>query len=165
MENFNLKKFLVENNLTTNSKILSEEDTSEFNTLLNKLLQMAEKGEIELDDIRGIEGTLMSARRKGQQAIRQSQPGYEEKRKASIEKGKATNKSFKEVEQLKDKVALQFGITQNEMFALIFNTDLNNLRPDLKDKVKKANEYWNNEILPDLKDKYPRVPESNLRFV
>ena len=47
----------------------------------------------------------------------------------------------------------------------IFNTDLNNLRPDLKDKVEKANEFWNNKILPDLKDKYPTVPERNLRFV
>jgi len=118
---------------------------------------MAEKGEIGLEDIRNLEDTLMTARRKGQQAIRQSQPDYQEKRAASIQKAKETTASFKEVERLKAQVAQKFGITNNEMFGLIFSTDINNLRPDLKIKVEKAIKFWNNNILRDLKDKYPTV--------
>ena len=164
MENFNLKRFLTENKLTTNSKTLNEETNSEFSTILAKLSQMAEKGEIELDDIRIVEQVLMSARRKGQQAIRQSQPDYQDRRAASIQKGKETTASFKEVEQLKAQVAQKFGITNNEMFGLIFNTDMDKLRPDLKIRVEKAAKFWNNNILRDLKDKYPTVPERQLRF-
>jgi len=164
MNNFNLKKYLVENKLTTNSKALNEGTNSEFSTMLDKLLQMAEKGEIELGDIRGIEGQLISARRRGQQAIRQSQPDYQEKKKASIEKGKATNASFKEVQKLKDQVAQKFGITDNEMYGLVLTSDLENLRPDLKSKVERANKFWNNNILRDLKGEYPTVPERDLMF-
>lgn len=165
MENFNLKKFLVENKLTTRAKTVNEETASDFNTILSRLVQMAEKGEIGLEDIRNLENTLMTARRRGQQAIRQSQPDYQEKRAASIQKAKETTMSFKEVERLKAQVAQKFGITNNEMFGLIFNTDINNLRPDLKIKVEKAIKFWNNNILRDLKDKYPTVPERQLGFV
>jgi len=91
MDNFDLKKFLVENKITTNSKMLNEE----FEDLLQQLSAMAEKGEINNDQIRSIENTLMSARRQGQSAARKNSPDYAEKVAAAKEKAAATRAANK----------------------------------------------------------------------
>ena len=106
----------------------------------------------------------MSARRKGQQNTRQSQPGYQDKKNSSIEQGKQTRMSFKEVQKLKNEIEQKFDISPNEAYALIFTSNIDDLKPDIKAKVKKAVEYWNSNILPDLKQKYPLVSPSSLLF-
>lgn len=163
MDDFNLKNFLAENKLTASTK-LNEETTSEFNTLLNRLKQMAKNFEISLEDIRSIEDILMSARRKGQQIAKQSQPDYQEKKKLSTQKGTETRKSFKELEQLKAMVARDTGMSDSELYALNFIARFDYLKPHMQDKVKRANNYWDKYILPDLKEKYPTMHEYDLRF-
>jgi len=135
-----------------------------FEDLLQQLSSMAEKGEIGNEEIKSIQNTLMSARRKGQQKVRQTQPGYEDKKKSSIEQGKQTNMSFKEVQQLKKQTEQKFGISPQEAYALVFTSNINDLNPDVKTKVEKAIKYWNSNILPDLEQKYPLVRPSSLQF-
>jgi hypothetical protein len=149
-----------ENYTSSNPKFINEG----FEDLLQQLSSMAEKGEIGNEEIKSIQNTLMSARRKGQQNIRQTQPGYEDKKKSSTEQGKQTRMSFKEVQQLKKQIEQKFDISPKEAYALIFTSNINDLKPDIKTKVEKAIEYWNSNILPDLEQKYPLVNPSSLQF-
>ena len=55
MENFNLKKFLVENKLTTNSKMLNEEitkDSPSFKKLVAKVQQISDESGNDWDALK-----------------------------------------------------------------------------------------------------------------
>jgi hypothetical protein len=106
MDNFDLRKYLVENKVTTNSRMLNEG----FEDLLQQLSAMAEKGEIDNDQIRGIQDTLMSARRQGLSAAHKNDPDYAAKKAASAEKAAATrtqNKKDSEERSMRFKADLQ----------------------------------------------------------
>jgi hypothetical protein len=86
MDNFDLKKYLAENKLNTESKPINEG----FEDLLQQLAALAEKGEIGTEEIKSIKDTLMSARRQGQSAIRKADPEYAAKKSSAAEKAAAT---------------------------------------------------------------------------
>ena len=96
-DNFDAKQWLVENKITTQSNKLINEA---FEDLLQQLSAMAEKGEIDNNQIKSIENTLMSARRQGQSAARKNSPDYAEKVAAAKEKAALTRaKNKKEDEE------------------------------------------------------------------
>jgi hypothetical protein len=68
---------------------------TKFETLMQQLSDMAAKGEIGKDEIRDVEYTLMSARRKGQLDARKNEPGYADKKAASLAKAAATRDQSK----------------------------------------------------------------------
>jgi hypothetical protein len=68
---------------------------TKFETLMQQLSDMAAKGEIGNSDIKNVESTLMSARRKGQSDARKNEPGYAEKKAASLAKAAATRAQSK----------------------------------------------------------------------
>jgi hypothetical protein len=92
-DNFDASKWLVENRVNNQStlKVINES----FEDLLQQLSDMAIKGEIGTDEIRGIQDTLMSARRQGQSATRKASPDYAAKKVASAEKASATRSQNK----------------------------------------------------------------------
>jgi hypothetical protein len=68
---------------------------TKFETLMQQLSDMAAKGEIGNSDIKNVEYTLMSARRKGQSDTRKNEPGYDEKKASSLAKAAATRDQSK----------------------------------------------------------------------
>jgi hypothetical protein len=68
---------------------------TKFETLMQQLSDMAAKGEIGNNEIKSVEYTLMSARRKGQSDARKNEPGYAEKKAASLAKAAATKDQSK----------------------------------------------------------------------
>jgi len=58
MDNFNLKKFLVENKLTSNSKILKEEERIDFNTGNNILAVINYLTNNDMQDVLNILGGI-----------------------------------------------------------------------------------------------------------
>ena len=50
---------------------------ADFKTIMQQLIDMAAKGEIGNDEIKSIEYQLVSARRKGQSALRKASPAFE----------------------------------------------------------------------------------------
>lgn len=68
---------------------------TKFETLMQQLTDMAAKGEIGNEDIKNVEYTLMSARRKSQSDARKNEPGYDEKKASSIAKASATRDQSK----------------------------------------------------------------------
>lgn len=93
-DNFDLKKYLVENRVATESKpkFINEG----FEDLIQQLSAMAEKGEIGTEEIRSIKDTLMSARKQGQLAIRKADPEYAAKKSAAAQKAAVTRAANKE---------------------------------------------------------------------
>ena len=92
-DNFDLKKYLVENRVATESKpkFLNEG----FEDLIQQLSAMAEKGEIGTEEIRSIKDTLMNARKQGQLAIRKADPEYAAKKSAAAQKAAVTRAANK----------------------------------------------------------------------
>jgi hypothetical protein len=68
---------------------------TKFETLMQQLSDMAAKGEIGNSDIKNVEYTLMSARRKGQSDARKNEPEYADKKAASLAKAAATKAQSK----------------------------------------------------------------------
>ena len=68
---------------------------TKFETLMQQLTDMAAKGEIGNEDIKNVESTLRSARRKGQSDARKNEPGYDEKKASSLAKAAATRDQSK----------------------------------------------------------------------
>ena len=68
---------------------------TKFETLMQQLTDMIAKGEVGKDEIRNVEYTLMSAYRKRQSDARKNEPGYAEKKAASIAKAAATRDQSK----------------------------------------------------------------------
>jgi hypothetical protein len=75
---------------------------TKFETLMQQLIDMAASGEISNDEIKNVEYTLMSARRKGLSNTRKNEPGYAEKVASSVSKAAATKdqnkKDFKDLQ-------------------------------------------------------------------
>ena len=63
---------------------------TKFETLMQQLSDMAVNGEIGNNEIKSVEYTLMSAYRKRQSDARKNEPGYSEKKAASLAKAAAT---------------------------------------------------------------------------
>jgi hypothetical protein len=68
---------------------------------MKQLSDMAAKGEIGKDEIRNVEYTLMSARRKGQLDARKNEPGYADKKAASLAKATATKAQSKKDSEIR----------------------------------------------------------------
>ena len=87
-DNFDLKKYLVENRVVTESKpkFINEG----FEDLIQQLSAMAEKGEIGTEEIRSIKDTLMNARKQGQLVARKADPEYAAKRSSAAQKAAVT---------------------------------------------------------------------------
>jgi hypothetical protein len=83
-----------------------EESNTKFTNLLNQLYQMAEMGEIGLEDIKNVGYELTQARRRGQQNQRKSSPDYVDKQQAALQKSKDTksqNKAYIDLSMQKSK--------------------------------------------------------------
>jgi hypothetical protein len=74
---------------------------TKFETLMQQLSDMAAKGEIGNNEIKSVEYTLMSARRKGQSDARKNEPGYAEKTAASLAKAAATKDQSKKDSEIR----------------------------------------------------------------
>jgi hypothetical protein len=92
-----MMEVLDENKVTSQST--QQHINESFEDLLQQLTTMAEKGEIGNDQIKSIEYSLMSARRKGQSDTRKNQPGYDAKKSSSLEKAAVTRVQNKKDEE------------------------------------------------------------------
>jgi hypothetical protein len=111
MDNFDLKKYLVENKVTANSKMLNEdtninESNGRFEEIAAQLTSMVSNGEIDNNDIDQLIQNLTSARRK----MFAGKKSPEEKA-ASSAKGQMTIKRKKLEKQAAGLTNQEMGIT------------------------------------------------------
>ena len=86
---------------------------ADFKTIMQQLIDMAAKGEIGNDEIKSIEYQLVSARRKGQSALRKASPDYAAKKDDVIAKAANTRvQNKKDIEA--DLKAYQAGLEAEE---------------------------------------------------
>ena len=103
---------------------------TKFETLMQQLSDMAAKGEIGNTDIKSVEYTLMSARRKGQSDARKNEPGYAEKKAASLAKAAATkDQSKKDLEASSAKFNAEYEAEYNASVQSTKDRKANNKLP------------------------------------
>ena len=141
-DNFNAKQWLVENKMTTNSRMLNESN-SKFEEIATQLISMATNGEIDNDDIKRLSYDLTTARRKMFAGKRSP-----EQRAASAAKGQNTAKSNKlrnqaydltnkemNISDAADQVALELGSHYNSALQNKYNEKLNQILNSLSTEI------------------------------
>jgi hypothetical protein len=148
----NLRKLIKEE---INSFLQEKEDTNpKFTSMLNQLLQMAETGELDLDNIRRIESQLMTARRRGQQTKRSSDPDFADKKSSAIQKSKDTRKQSKDdLEKFMQRSREQDDNQRKETQARRNNNQLPQLIDAYSYGYRKI-ENWLDKLLPMWEDYY-----------
>ena len=141
-DNFNLRKYLVENKVTANSRMLTESN-SKFEEIAAQLISMATNGEIDNDDIKRLSYDLTTARRKMFAGKRSP-----EQRADTATKGQNTIKSNKlrqqaydltnkemNISNLADQFALELGSHKDGALQAKYNEKLNQILNSLNTEI------------------------------